>query len=154
MKSITIFLLFTLIITGCLSKAENIIFFDSQGRAYQSQKIKESFHKYYPDVETPFVVLVKSRGESEELAKQREILNSVDSEALRLIYVYADTEKENRAGYYVEQEAAKRLLSEADNFRVLVISPTGKTLLDQNNIIIASQIKAVIENSVEYSTPN
>lgn len=86
------------------------------------------------------MVIVASRSRENVMAEaQWQVLHYLDAEALQLIYISARVRQIDSHGYHTDKETAEALLQKSD-FRVILLGPQGRELVNSDQILDADHI--------------
>ena len=108
--------------------------------AYNSGNISDQISEQYGGDFKINIVLVAANKQGQETSRlQWHEIDKLDAESLQLIYVSAVTFEERKGGYYTSTDTARNLLRDKE-FKLLLITSDGATVLDSSKLISAEEI--------------
>ena len=127
--------------------------FYSGKKTYSTQTASDQISQEYGhQFQLTTIVVVASSEKHPLYIEQWNQLEMIDAEALQLIYVSSKVSSEEKHGYYTNSDTAKEILAGSD-FRVLVISPAGKELENNQAVVSGAEIKRLAQSHNKASNP-
>ena len=129
--------------------------FYSGKNTYSTQTASDQISKEYGyQFQLTTIVVAVSTEKHPLYIEQWNQLEMIDAEALQLIYVSSKVRSEGKHGYYTNLDTAKEILAGSE-FRVLVISPSGKELKNSEVVVTGAEIERFVQsyNKASNLTP-
>lgn len=142
----SLFLLFF----GCSAphKITDIYFYDSYEKKYQLSLFSETIKKEYNLNDKPKIIFVAtSSADIKKYKDQMNILHVINAEEMSYLYVIANSNKEDRSGYFTDQSDAEKILS-GKEFKIIIFNEQGKTIKESEQVLGKKDIIShLIKNS-------
>jgi len=112
---------------------------------YNTQKVSAQLSKQYgADLNITTLVVAWNKQGSENAARQWDEVSKLDAEALELIYVSAVSDEQPENGYQTSLATAKNLLG-SQNFKLILIAPSGDKITELDRVVNADELKKLIK---------
>jgi hypothetical protein len=137
-------MVFFVLLTGCANNvtSESIGFYDAYGKQYQSIFAPSDIRNEFGLSREPRIVIIAtSTTANEKYLKQLSIVSRVDAEEFEYLYVVANTEEEDRSGYYVSVSESINIL-DGESFRVIVLDEKGEVLEKTSHVLSDNELKS------------
>lgn len=107
---------------------ESIAFYHTDGSEYTIGSAPERISEEYGLQSRPKIVLVTaSEPQTDRYQRQQEILDTISAERHQFLLVVGYSEDQNRSGYYVRQDTARRVLGSND-FKIMLFDGNGSLI--------------------------
>ena len=137
MKQAAVYFMLLATLTACSSnvKPVNFTFYNANGEAYASNTAGLAIKKTFKLDHAPtLVVIATSSRHNRKYREQINVLSRINAEEMRYLHVVANSEAEDRSGYYVRKPTAEKLLS-GDSFKIMLYDELGNTLKESTEVI-------------------
>ena len=146
MRAIICFILSILLIYGCASSHAEFTFYDSHNKRYHSSTAGLNVKKEFGlEREPKIVVVATSSKDNPKYKKQMKNIYNVDAEEMQYMYIIANSDEEDRSGYYTSMATSKKLL-DGDIFKVLIYDEEGNIIAQSNEVFNESSLKYYLTN--------
>jgi hypothetical protein len=116
-------------------------FYNSHSELYHSSTAGLNAKKEFGlEREPKIVVVATSSNENPKYKEQLKSIHNVNAEDMQYMYVIANSEEEDRSGYYTSMSTSKKLLA-GDNFKILIYDEKGNIIAQSNKVFDESSLK-------------
>jgi hypothetical protein len=151
MKQIMTIFFALLVISGSIAQTLDFKFYDSNGKEFSSLTFnKETITKAGIDFDGGIILLETPSLDDSFYVKQNLILNLLDAESLRLIYIKACPKEEYKHGYHTTIETAKALINQDIGFRIRLLDNNSGVLFESFKVISKEIVNQVYSSDQKY----
>jgi len=119
---------------------KDIAFYDSYGKEYQLRISQKTIKKEYGLNKKPKIIIIATSSNNTRIFKeQMSIIHNIDAEKMSYMYVVANSNEEDRSGYYTDPSTALRILS-GEEFRIIIFSEDVRPVADSSQILSVGNI--------------
>jgi hypothetical protein len=153
MKQLITILLTLGLISASYAQTLDFKFYDSNGREFSSAAFKkEIITKGGIDFHGGIILLETPSLDDTLYKEQDQILNLLDAESLRLIYIKACPTEEYKEGYHTTIETANTLINPGKRFRIRLLDNNAGVIFESFKVISKEIIIQVYSSNQKYLT--
>jgi hypothetical protein len=146
MRAIIYFVISILLGCSCVNSQAGFTFYDSHSERYHSSTAGLNAKKEYGlEREPKIVVVATSSKDNLKYKEQMKIIYNVNAEEMQYMYIIANSEGEDRSGYYTSKSISKKLLA-GDIFKVLIYDENGNIIAQSNEVFNEGRLKYHLTN--------
>jgi hypothetical protein len=139
----TVLLIVLFMVSGCsgMNGKTEFAFYDAYGALYNSSTAGLNVKKEFNLESKPkLVVIATSSKYNPKFIEQMNILSKVNAEEMNYMYIIANSEEEDRSGYYFRKAEAANFLS-GDSFKIAIYDENGEAIKKSDHIIRSNDLK-------------
>ena len=147
MRSIICFILLILIGCSCINSQAGFIFYDAHSERYHSSTAGiNAKNEFGLEREPKIVVVATSSKDNPKYKEQMKIIYNVNAEEMQYLYIIANSQEEDRSGYYTSRSTSKKFL-DGDIFKVLIYDERGGIIAQSKEIFSESSLEHHLSKS-------
>lgn len=126
---------------SCFNSQAGFTFYDAHNECFHSSTAGLNVKKEFGLAKEPKIVVVATSSQDNlKYKEQMKIIYNVDAEEMQYMYIIANSEEEDRSGYYTNVTTSRKILA-GDAFKVIIYDEEGNIIVQSNEVFKESGLK-------------